>query len=142
MKNTKLLMTDFYWLVASLFLTVCLVAAFFGQPFSSRGVDIHIHDSFFVFPRLLIFLQIFSLTSFLVFFIREKKNAFPRRNANRIILISAFVLFASLTGLQNSISPEITHPAAKVLSGIIILFQFIIVILLIYFMYRWMVRRE
>lgn len=153
------IVAEIIWLAVSFGLAVLLSWVLVGKNMLSDSIDIHLHDTYYVIVPLYFLLPIFILITFVVYFIKEFRHSFQRAFPNWIFVITGSVLLISLTFLiqlfsQNfniawteypplsstgvSITPELTpDPVAKFITNILMLLQFLILISLLYVVFRW-----
>ncbi len=162
MKNNKYLLREFFWLMMSFLATLIFAGILFRMNFK-HTIDVHLHDTYFVFSKLSLMMAFFLVVSFVVFMIKEKRNSFSETFPNWIILIVGCVLVFDIGLLITQISPyakvivsgyTIYPPlsglpggeplpafteniASKVLTNSLILFQSLVILLLLYFTYKW-----
>ena len=157
------ILTDLLWLSILLIATVSLAIYNFGWTFLKSKLNIHLADTYFVFPVPTIILPVFLLTVFTVFIIKEIHNGFGRTIPNITIFISGLLLIVLITmvnkefiGLGTSFSggwtaypplselPPDGYPGTrqensvvKVVTNMLIIFQHIVTIALLYVSFRW-----
>ena len=96
-KLSRLVLIELIWLSASLIFTFLLSLFLFGRNFLSDTIDIHLHDTMFVFVPFQIGLPIFFLVTLIVYFVKEFRHAFRRSLPNWILIIIGLALVIALT---------------------------------------------
>jgi len=153
-------LTELIWLTVSLGLTILLAAFLFGWAFLKGDLDIHLHDTYFVFSSWLILTPLFLLVTFVLYFIKEKRKSFSRTLPNWLTIISGLTLVLTLTLLIKQFSefanvltggwtiypplsalkdpePELTkNPLVTIISNFLAVVQFIVLTMLIYVAFR------
>lgn len=157
--QTRSMLTEFVWLIASAALTAILVFLCFGLVSINATVDIHLYDTYFVIAPWWLQTPVFLLITFIIYFIKEFRKSFTRRLPNWILLIAGLGLVIALTFLINTFSQfsfggstlypplsnlgadqeaELTQdPVSKFLTNLFIALQVVTLIMLIFAAYRW-----
>lgn len=161
-KISNLLLTETKWLILSLVLTFFSALIIFGRSIFSEYVDLHIHDTYLVISALFFTLPLFFLINFLIYFIRTLKYRFSNSIINLILLLSGLLLilfisllihtippqfqtgwtvYPPLSGLKEN-SPSLFDQARIIISGIALIIQVFISVILLYTTYRWWKARQ
>jgi heme/copper-type cytochrome/quinol oxidase subunit 1 len=154
----KLFLKEFIWLILLLGLTILLSFLLFGVTVLTGSVDLHLHDTYIIISSWQILTPIYFLLVFVFYLIKEKRQSFARPLPNWLILISGltliiiitclvqtfsqlmtgWTLYPPLSGLGNSVEPEITiSPIAKFIATFLTVLQLFISIALFYFAFIW-----
>ncbi len=145
------------------FLATLIFAGIVFRMNFNHTIDVHLHDTYFVFSKLSLMITFFLLVSFGVFMIKEKRNSFSETFPNWKILIvgcalifdiaflitqistyakvrvSGYTIYPPLSGLLGGepLPAYTENIASKVLTISLILFQSLVILLLLYFTYKW-----
>lgn len=93
----KPLLVELAWLLVAVVVTFVLALAQFGWGFSSRTIDIHLADIYFVVSVEILLIPIFSIVCFLLFFFKEINHHFSRTVPSIITICSGILLIAMFT---------------------------------------------
>ncbi len=91
---------EFLWLAACLLITLTICRFVFMWDESNATLDLHLHDTYFVFTAASIIIPLFLLVTFVLFFFKEIRLKFSRTLPN-IIMISAGLLLVTLFAYAN-----------------------------------------
>ena len=157
----KPFLTELFWLTICFWLTVLLAAFLFGWDFLNEDLDIHLHDTYFVFSTWSILTPFFLFVTFVLYVVKEKRKSFSRTFPNWLIIISGLTLVFSVTLLIKKFSqfanmltggwtaypplsalkdpePQLTeNTLAKFIANFLTIVQFFILLLLLYVSYCW-----
>lgn len=156
--------------MALIALTVLIAAFLFGKTFLKGELDLHFHDTYFVISPWLILTPLFLLLTFITYFIKENRNSFKRTLSNWLLAVVGVTLIVMLTFLiqtfsqfliggwtsypplsalgvadnlsDQTISELTLDPVAKFITSFLTIIQSIILILLLYFVFRWGTQRH
>jgi len=78
MKNKPILI-EIVWLTGCIAITIIISLLFFGQAVFVKDIDINLHDTYFIVANQHFFICFFTLLSFSLYFIKERKNSFNRK---------------------------------------------------------------
>lgn len=91
------LLRELIWLLVAVIITFVLAVAQFGWGFSSRTIDIHIYDTYFVVTVETLLIPMFSIICFLLFFFKGINRHFSQTIPSVITIASGILLIAMLT---------------------------------------------
>lgn len=86
MKN-KSLFHEILWLIACLIFTIAINFALLGKSVFEKDIDINLHDTYFIVKDQHILIWSFIVFSFILYFIKEKRQAFSRKLPYAIFLV-------------------------------------------------------
>jgi hypothetical protein len=154
----KPILKEVCWIAAAAGVTVLITVLLWGKLFLNHDLDIHFHDTYIVLDRWHILLPVFLFSCFLLYFIKEKRNSFKNSFQNWIFLVSGLLLliflsyfvsffskmstnwtvYPPLSGLGNTnwFNTEVNHFVKPIVLGLFIV-QFLVLLLLLYFLYGW-----
>ena len=98
----RLFFIEISWIILSILVTLLITGLFFGWSFLKSTLDIHLHDTYFVFSPGTIVIPLFFLLNIITFCIKESRQRFSRTVPNVIILLSGLLLIIYLTNLSKS----------------------------------------
>lgn len=104
LNKTSSLWKELLWLCISLGITLLLTAAII----SNNTIEIQLYDTYFVLPVWLFFIPLFSLLTFLGYFISEMPKSFNRALPNWLIVVSGAVLILALRYLVRNLD-QLSH---------------------------------
>jgi hypothetical protein len=159
-KSRKLILIELAWLFISFTATILFCFFILNWRYNNT-MDIHLHDTVFIFPAIGILAPLFLLLTFLIFFFKEKLKRFTRTLPNVITLWSGLTLIVALSFfIKNLIKTSVTldegftvypplsalgktdfdiiiDPTANVISNVLLVLEFIILIALFYVTFQW-----
>jgi heme/copper-type cytochrome/quinol oxidase subunit 1 len=158
-KLSRQILTEALWLTFSLVLTVLLALFLLGSSFLTDDLDLHLHDTYFIFSKWFILAPLFLFVAFIIYFSKTFKQKFSKTLSNWILLVLGLTLLISLTILIKMFSqffiggwtlypplsalgsdkiPEMTeNPLTKFIANFLTVIQTIILFMLVFSVYRW-----
>jgi heme/copper-type cytochrome/quinol oxidase subunit 1 len=162
MKNKPILI-EIVWLLGSFTFTILTGFTLFGKTIFNESIDLNLHDTYFVIQSRHFLISFFVIISFFVYFSKELKYSFCRKIQRSIILLLGFVLIIAaflpvpvLSFLVSASSNNLTvYPPLsliadnfktqqesvfslyKILYTILVTFQLLIIVVMLYVSYRW-----
>jgi len=146
------------WLIISAILAFVLTGLLFGWSSINNTVDLHLSDTYFVFPAWSILTPLLLLVIFILYFIKEKRKSFSRNAPGWILIISGVLLIISLAILTNQLSKGIgmmgfstaadsgprfiVNPIATLVVNLMLVLEFISLILVLYVVYRFAIQKK
>jgi heme/copper-type cytochrome/quinol oxidase subunit 1 len=91
-KSFKPILTELLWLAVSFVVTALICRLVFFWDLRQGTLDLHLHDTYFVFTASTIIVPMFLLVTFALYFTREIRNRFSKTLPNIILLASGLVL--------------------------------------------------
>ena len=156
---SRQILSEILWLTISWTVTFLIFLLFIGSPFANDTVDLHLHDTMFVIPRLHIFVTIFFILSLIIFIVKETRNSFRKPIANLVLIIlgitlvvlfsvalkiislvsnDGWTLYPPLSALGTDEAIEIQDDKlSKYLGNFLILLQVLVILVLVFVSYRW-----
>ncbi|MNK32748.1 Cytochrome C and Quinol oxidase polypeptide I [compost metagenome] len=87
MLKTKNALIECFWLLGCVIFAILAGLAFFGKAVFEKDIDINLHDTYFVIKDQHILIWCFILFSFILYFIKEKRQGFRRKLPYFIFLV-------------------------------------------------------
>lgn len=101
-KTNRPVFTELIWLAVSFIITALVIRFIFGWTPSKSTFNVHIHDTYFVFPPATVIGFLGCLITFCIFFLKELRNRFSQTLPNSIIFVSGLLLTALLTKISQA----------------------------------------
>lgn len=158
-KESRQIFPEILWLTISLGLATLLAMFLLRGNFLTGTLDIHLHDTYFVMASEYIFVSLFLLVAFVVYFLKELRQAYKRSLPNWILLgtglsfivalaflnkmfSQAFSMSGTLYPPLSSLGPDklsemIQDPVAKFVTVFFTVIQMVTLLLLLWVAYRW-----
>jgi hypothetical protein len=150
---------EFLWVISCALAALLIARFLFGWRINDT-VDLHLHDTYFVFSSETVIIPFFLFLNFLVFCFKEARRLFSQTIPNIIMFVSGLLLIAYMTNLGKDLIMAQTsfgwtaypppsavtdlfpvqkeaHPIVRVFANVIIVFQLVIIFVLICVSFQW-----
>jgi Na+-driven multidrug efflux pump len=163
-KVSRQILMELLWLTFSLGLTTLFAYLLFGSTILNGVFDLHLHDTYFVISRWYILTPLFCFVTFIIYFVKGLTKSFDRTLSNWLLIIVGLTLIITLTFLIQTFSqfsfgswtlypplsalgsdkiPELRQdPLTKLIANFLIVIQILILVMLLFFSYRWGTRKR
>ena len=100
----KEIFSELGWFTAVLIAVFLIAGLVFQFNLSNGTLDIHLHDTYFVVSKTMIFIALFLLTTFIFYFIRTIRFRFAKTWTNAILLLSGLLLIILITFVNKEVT--------------------------------------
>lgn len=162
---TKQIITELIWLIISGLISVLICRFVFLYDFSSKTIDLHLHDTYIVLSASLLLILLFLIVAFVLYLFKESRQHFARTLPNSILLIVGFLLIVSiayfskemtrlnisfgwtayppLSSLQyKNLSEATLDPYIVVITNVLLVLQLLVTTVLLYVAFCWGTKRN
>src|SRR5688572_11726144 len=102
-KTFRPILTELLWLAVAFIVTLLICRFVFSWDFKHGTLDLHLHDTYFVFTAATIIVPIFLLVTFALYFVKEIRKRFSRTLPNIILFVAGVLLVILLAFLNKEV---------------------------------------
>lgn len=154
--NIKSVISELFWLGASLVLTILLSIFLFGWSFQKANLDIQFNDTNFLLSAFTFIAPLFLLITFMIFCVKEIRKMFSQSLPNIIIIVSGLLLIFLITAIskeflkigvtidgrtRSSLSGnggvKLENTFTTIITNLLTVIQLLVTFTLLYITYRW-----
>lgn len=161
-KSFKPTLIELLWLAVAFIIALLICRFVFFWDFERGTLDIHLHDTYFVFTAATIIVPVFLLVTFTLYFIKETRKRFGRTPPNIVLFVAGLLSIILLAFVNKefiklgmstsggwamypplSALPQVEQgnveldPFATVVTNAMTVLQIIITVALLYAAFHW-----